>query len=275
MQYDPHLRQSTAPSAPAWVRAPKAARVQMLGGDIDLMRPEQVLDYLAACADAGQQALIGNHNLHSLYLLPRTPGMVALYDQLDVIQLDSTPLVLFGKLLRLPIGRQHRSTYLDWRDAFWTTANQRGWRVLYLGGAPGVAETAATRLSEQYHGAVIEGLSGYFDMTRGSPVNRTVLSAIDSFKPDVLFVGMGMPRQEIWIAENLSDLPSCPILPVGAAFDYEAGVQKAAPRWMGSMGVEWLFRLVVDPKRLFSRYCVEPWFLIGPAVKDLRAARRR
>ncbi len=105
--------------------------------------------------------------------------------------------------------------------------------------------------------------------------NTAVLAAIKDFAPHVLFVGMGMPRQELWIADNLAALPSVPILPVGAAFDYEAGVQKAAPRWMGRLGVEWLFRLFADPKRLFTRYCIEPWFLIGPALGDVCAALKR
>ena len=122
---------------------------------------------------------------------------------------------------------------------------------------------------------MVKGLSGYFDATPGSLGNTAVLAAIKDFAPHVLFVGMGMPRQELWIADNLASLPLVPILPVGAAFDYEAGVQKAAPRWMGRLGVEWLFRLFADPKRLFARYCIEPWFLIGPALGDVRAAMRR
>ena len=84
-----------------------------------------------------------------------------------------------------------------------------------------------------------------------------------------------MPRQELWIVQNLAALPDAVILPVGAAFDYEAGAQKAAPRWMGPLGLEWLFRLAADPRRLFVRYCVEPWFLIGPALADLKAAGDR
>jgi hypothetical protein len=56
---------------------------------------------------------------------------------------------------------------------------------------------------------------------------------------------------------------------VGAAFDYEAGVQRTAPRWTGRLGLEWLFRLAADPRRLFRRYCVEPWFLIGRAINDV------
>jgi N-acetylglucosaminyldiphosphoundecaprenol N-acetyl-beta-D-mannosaminyltransferase len=86
---------------------------------------------------------------------------------------------------------------------------------------------------------------------------------------------MGMPRQELWTLAVFDDLPDCVIFSVGAAFDYEAGTQRPAPRWMGRAGVEWAYRLVQDPRRLFRRYCVEPWTLVPLAVSDLRAARRR
>ena len=250
-------------------------RIRILGETVDLMRPEEVLLHVERCIEAGRRSIIANHNLHSLYLLPRTPGMRRLYDMADVVELDSAPLIHFARLLGLHSRPFHRCTYLDWRDQFWSLANRKGWRVLYVGGADGVATTAAERLGARYPQAAIAGLSGYFDAAPGSAGNAAVLAAAAAFKPDVLFVGMGMPRQELWIADNIEALPDAVILPVGAAFDYEAGVQKAAPRWMGRLGVEWLFRLFADPRRLFTRYCVEPWFLIGPALGDVREAMKR
>lgn len=250
-------------------------RIRLLGEPVDLVRPEEVLLHLERSIEAGVRSVIANHNLHSLYLIRRTPEMRRLYDAADLIELDSTPLIHFARLLGFPARPCHRCTYLDWRDHFWSLADRKGWRVLYVGGADGVAEEAARRLSARYPRATVAGLSGYFDAAPGSAGNAATLAAVQAFQPDVLFVGMGMPRQEVWIADNLADLPSVPILPVGAAFDYEAGVQKAAPRWMGPLGVEWLFRLMADPGRLFARYCVEPWFLIGPALADVKAALRR
>ncbi len=102
-----------------------------------------------------------------------------------------------------------------------------------------------------------------------------MLAEVAAFRPHVLFVGMGLPRQEAWIVANLDRLPACAILSVGAAFDYEAGVQTAAPRWTGRLGLEWAYRLARDPGRLFVRYCVEPWSLLPAALEDIRAARRR
>lgn len=250
-------------------------RITLLGEPVDLVRPEEVLLHVERSVEAGAQSVVANHNLHSLYLIRRTPGMRRLYDAADLIELDSTPLIHFARLLGHPARPQHRCTYLDWRDHFWSLADRKGWRVLYVGGEDGVAEEAARRLTTRYPGAMVKGLSGYFDATPGSLGNTAVLAAIKDFAPHVLFVGMGMPRQELWIADNLASLPPVPILPVGAAFDYEAGVQSAAPRWMGRAGIEWAYRLVHDPKRLFARYCVEPWTLLPLALRDIRRARGR
>jgi N-acetylglucosaminyldiphosphoundecaprenol N-acetyl-beta-D-mannosaminyltransferase len=252
-----------------------AETVTLLGGTVDLVRPEEVLHHIERWVRAGRKAVVANHNLHSLYLLQRDPVMRRFYQRADLTQLDSMPLVWFGRLLGLSSRPFHRCTYLDWRNHFWSLANRQAWRVMYVGGAPGVAERAARQLSVDAPGATIAVLDGYFDATRGSADNTEVLAAVNDFQPHILFVGMGMPRQESWIADNIEALPSAVILPVGAAFDYEAGEQRAAPRWMGRLGLEWLFRLFVDPQRLFTRYCVEPWSLVGPAIADLRAARRR
>lgn len=249
-------------------------RVAVLGGEIDLARPEEVMALLAAWVSAGRPALIANHNLHSLYLLQKRPELAAFFAEADLIEADSTPLLAFAGLLGLPARPFHRCTYLDWRPHFWSLANRHGWRVFYLGAAPGVAQRAAERLSADYPGAVIGVCDGYFDAEPNSADNAAVIDKIAAFAPDVLLVGMGMPRQELWILDNRAVLPPCVILPVGAAFDYEAGTQKAAPRWMGRAGLEWLFRLVSDPKRLWRRYGVEPWALLGPALADLRQARR-
>ncbi|HBI20378.1 WecB/TagA/CpsF family glycosyltransferase, partial [Brevundimonas sp. UBA5718] len=204
-----------------------------------------------------------------------TPGLAAFYDRADMVEVDSTPLIAFSRLAGLNSRGFHRCTYLDWRDHFWSVAARNGWRVLSVGGAPGVGETAADRLRAAWPGAEIAVHHGFFDARPGSAENAAVLTLIEQFQPHVLFVGMGMPRQELWIADNYDRLPDCVVLSVGAAFDYEAGVQSAAPRWMGRAGIEWAYRLFRDPRRLFVRYCVEPWSLIPLALADLRAGRLR
>lgn len=265
----------TTPRAAFRKRRRRRERVLMFGQPVDLVKPEEVLHHVQDAVDEGRKSLIANHNLHSLHLIQKHPEMGAFYDRADLIEVDSTPMIWVSRALGLHSRGFHRCTYLDWRDHFWSLADRRGWRVMSVGGAPGVGEEAAGRLGRRYPGADIRTRHGFFDARAGSADNAEILAEIRAFQPHVLFVGMGMPRQELWILAVLDDLPDCVIFSVGAAFDYEAGVQKSAPRWMGRVGLEWAYRLAQDPRRLFRRYCIEPWTLAPVILRDLRPARRR
>ncbi|MFC5344608.1 WecB/TagA/CpsF family glycosyltransferase [Brevundimonas staleyi] len=247
-------------------------RVRLLGQTVDLVRPEEVLHHVETWVKARRKVVIANHNLNSLALLQKAPRLQQFYDRADLVEVDSTPLIHFAKLLGLHGKAFHRCTYLDWRDHFWSLVDRNGWRVMYVGGEPAVVERARGRLAYEYPNADIKVRDGFFVATPGSRDNTVVVNEVNAFQPHILFVGMGMPRQELWILDNLDALPDCAVFSVGAAFDYEAGEQKAAPRWMGRMGVEWLFRLLHDPKRLARRYLVEPWSLSHLIAADLWTA---
>jgi N-acetylglucosaminyldiphosphoundecaprenol N-acetyl-beta-D-mannosaminyltransferase len=249
-------------------------RVQLLGGTMDLVKSSEVFHYAAGKIAAAKPAIIANHNLHSLYLLRRDPELRAFFRLADLVEVDSIPLILWARLVGRRSRRFHRCTYLDWRDEFWATAERNGWRVYFVGGKQGVAESAADKIRSQWPGVRLKTHHGYFDIKSGSTDNEAVVSEINRFSPNVLLVGMGMPRQEAWVVRNYENLPACVTFTVGGAFDYEAGVQLPCPRWVGQFGVEWLFRLLTNPK-LFSRYVIEPWSLIGPALADVVSAARR
>lgn len=258
-----------APRRPHRLTRRPEERVRVLGGTVDLVRPEEVFHFVTGKLEARQSAIVANHNLHSLYLIGKDHRIGAFYQEADLVEVDSVPLIFWARLVGRASRRFHRCTYLDWRDDFWALAERKNWRVFFVGGAPGVAEKAVARIHEDYPAVSIASHHGYFDARSGSPANEAVVAAIRDFAPDIVLVGMGMPRQEIWTLENHKAYGPAVTFTVGGAFDYEAGVQKAAPRWMGPMGMEWLFRLTVDPQRLFSRYCVEPWSLVGPAMGDV------
>jgi len=265
-----------APRRPYRLTRRPEERVRVLGGVMDLVRPEEVFHFVTGKLEARQSAIVANHNLHSLYLIGKDHQIGEFYQQADLIEVDSVPLIFWARLVGRASRRFHRCTYLDWRDDFWALATQKNWKVFFVGGAPGVADTAVERIHQDYPGVRIASHHGYFDVRPGSAANDAVVAAIRDFAPDIVLVGMGMPRQEVWTLENHKAYGPAVTFTVGGAFDYEAGVQKAAPRWMGPMGMEWLFRLMVDPQRLFSRYCVEPWSLVGPACRDVvRALSKR
>ena len=178
--------------------------VTLLGEPVDLVRPEEVMHHIERWVRAGRKSVVANHNLHSLYLIRRDPGLRRFFQRADLTQLDSTPLVWFARLLGLSSRPFHRCTYLDWRDHFWSLANREAWRVMYVGGAPGVAERAAQSLNGRAPGATIAFHHGYFDATPGSADNTRVVAAVNEFQPNILFVGMGMrpvsrrPRHAGW-----------------------------------------------------------------------------
>lgn len=245
-------------------------RVELLGAGVDLVTCQDLLSLIDGIARVRGKAAIGNQNLHSLYLSRRSPEMAAFFERAALIEIDSMPMVLWARLMGLPASRANRCTYLDWRNCFWKLAAAKRWRVFCLGAQPGVADEAARRLMAEWPGVRIETHHGYFDASPGSAENAAVLEQINAFGPHVLLVGMGMPRQEIWIGQNLDALHGGATLSVGGAFDYEVGLQTAAPRLYGQLCLEWLYRLAHDPRRLFGRYMIEPWALLGPAAADLR-----
>ncbi|WP_127140411.1 WecB/TagA/CpsF family glycosyltransferase [Flagellimonas marinaquae] len=209
-----------------------------------------------------QKWIIANHNLHSLYLYHHQPKMQTFYTQADYTHIDGMALVLLGQRLGLPLQREHRVTYADWVWPLMAEAKEKKWRIFYLGSKPGVAETGAEILREKFPNLEIKTHHGYIGSNTDSLENQSVLAEIKDYQPHILMVGMGMPRQENWIIDNLEQISTNVILPSGACIDYVAGVIPTPPRWMGRLGFEWLYRLLSEPKRLWKRYLLEPWFIL-------------
>jgi N-acetylglucosaminyldiphosphoundecaprenol N-acetyl-beta-D-mannosaminyltransferase len=153
-------------------------------------------------------------------------------------------------------------------------AVKNNWKIFYLGSKPGVIEKGVERLRKTYPGLQIEGHHGYFSKDLAQQDSERVIERINGFRPDVLFVGMGMPIQEHWILDHLNELDTCAVLHCGGLMDYIAGVVPTPPRWLGPIGLEWLFRLITEPVRLWKRYLLEPvllFFLLrrkGRAVEE-------
>ena len=210
-----------------------------------------------------QRWIIANHNLHSVYLFHRYPRLHEFYSDVNWTYLDGMPLVALGRLYGYPLQRKQRVTHADWMGPLMELAAARGWRVFNLGSPPQVAERGAAQLRKLYPALQIEVSDGYFDARRDSDENEALVARINAYSPDLLMVGMGMPRQEFWTQENFARLKAHVILSSnGAAFEYVAGAVPTPPRWAGRMGLEWVFRLVNEPRRLFARYLIEPWYIL-------------
>jgi N-acetylglucosaminyldiphosphoundecaprenol N-acetyl-beta-D-mannosaminyltransferase len=238
------------------------AEVSLLGLRVHTLSDSDVVTLVTSAIRQGAHYVLGHHNSHSAYLWDRDPQMREFHARADYVLIDGMSLILLGRVAGLPLKREHRATSLDFMPLLLPEVQREGWRIYYLGSRSGVAEKGAAVLREQYPGLQIRTHHGYFSPARSSEENRAVLNDIKDYEPHILLVGMGMPRQERWILENRAELTANVIAPCGAHMDYVAGEIPTAPRWLALIYLEWLYRLLAEPKRLAYRYLVEPWSMM-------------
>lgn len=253
-------------------------RMTILGVQVEALSMAQLNAIIADAIASNGHIIVANHNLHSIYLYHHDPKMRLFYAAADRIHIDGMGVIGLGRLLGISLSRDYRVTFVDWMGPLAKVAAENGWRIFYLGGRPGVAEQGATALRRLHPALQIATAHGFFNPDPSSIEAQAVIASIDAWHPHLLITGMGMPRQEHWIVDHVSKLSSNVILNGGAALDYFAGAISTPPRWAGRCGLEWLFRLIAEPRRLWSRYLIEPWFigyklLLEIASKRLSAQR--
>jgi N-acetylglucosaminyldiphosphoundecaprenol N-acetyl-beta-D-mannosaminyltransferase len=187
--------------------------------------------------------------------------MRAAYSRANLALADGMPLLWAARLIgeRLP----EKVSGSDFVPTVLELAAQRGWRVYFLGGQPGVAALARDKLRESLPGLKVVGIDApkidANDLLEGS---ASILSRVRVARPDVVLVALGAPKQEIWIDLVRDDLRPAVMIAVGASLDFMAGTVPRAPRWVSKVGLEWLFRLSREPRRLWRRYLLhDPKFL--------------
>ncbi len=174
----------------------------------------------------------------------------------DLAVPDGMGLVVAGKLTGRAI--RQRVTGADLTERIAAQAVQSGWRLFFLGAGEGVAAQAAAKLTQRYPGLTIVGT---YAGSPGSEDETAIITMIKQAKPDILLVAYGAPKQDLWISRHQSTLQVPVAMGVGGTFDFIAGVAKRAPRWMGRVGLEWLWRLIQEPWR-WRRMLVLPKFAI-------------
>jgi N-acetylglucosaminyldiphosphoundecaprenol N-acetyl-beta-D-mannosaminyltransferase len=242
---------------------------QLFGAEVDAIESTQLTEFVARNAQERKRTIVANHNLHSLALLRTEPALQRFFDLAALTFIDSTWLVRFGRMAGAPLRQSHRTTYLDWLDLLLSRCQELGLKVAHVGCPEEVAHRAKVVLDTKYPGLELAVHHGYFDARKDCPESVAVLDWLAAQRPDVVLIGMGMPRQELWIADHIERLPECVILPSGACFGYIGGEQRMPPRWSGPLGLEWAFRLMAEPRRLWRRYLVEPFPVVVAIAAEI------
>jgi exopolysaccharide biosynthesis WecB/TagA/CpsF family protein len=213
----------------------------------DLIMPELLREL--------DEGVVFTLNLDHLYHLQRDRAFYEAYRQADFITCDSN--YVFWALGR--IGRKIRGKVCgsDLVPAFcWHHRDNPDVKVFLLGAAPGIAQTARERLNARVGREMVVGAhSPSMRFVDDESEISSVIETVKSSGANVLIVGLGAPKQEIWIAKHRRSMPNVKILMgVGATLDYEAGARKRAPRWMSKGGLEWAYRVATEPRRYGLRY---------------------
>lgn len=235
---------------------------RFLGIRVDELEISRLNELVTDTVAANGKIIIACHNLHSLYIFHHDPKMRAFHDRADYVHIDGMGIVLIGWLLGYPVKRFHRVTYLDWIRPLLEQGNSRKWRVFYLGMRDSICHRVGEVLKRDIPDLDFQTAHWDIENKCEAALKEVVREKINDFQPNILFVGLGQPRQEHWILDNYTHISANVVLPCGAAMDYIAGAASAPPRWAGKLGIEWLFRLVNEPRHLWRRYLIEPWYVL-------------
>lgn len=246
-------------------------RVRIGAVPIDPLTLKQALAAVEELVRAGEGGYVVTPNVDHVVNAERLPEFREAYRHAGLSLVDGMPLLWAAKVFGTPLPQKLSGS--DLLAPLCARAAFNGWRVFLLGGPPGAAEGAAERLRRQCAVNIVGAAGPRVDADGGDPGSREALRLIREARPDLVFVGFGSPKQELWLYRHREQLRPAVGVAVGAALEFASGRLRRAPRWMSEHGLEWLFRLSQEPRRLWRRYLVDdPRFLAILGRQLLRGA---
>jgi len=233
----------------------KRPRVRIGSLEIDDLDWSEALEKVAELAARRRGGYVTTPNVDHVVLADSDPGFREINREADLVFADGMPLLWVARLLGTPLRAKISGS--DFLVRFAAPAAARRFRLFFLGGRPGAAAAAARRLREENPGLEVAGVEcPPFGFELDPERNRAVTEAIRRSGADLVFVGLGTPKQERWISRYRRDYHPAFSVPCGAGFDFLSGQVPRAPRWMRRAGMEWCWRLLREPRRLGRRYLV-------------------
>jgi len=235
-------------------------RVNILGVGVSAITMAEALETIEQWITHMERRYICVRDVHGVMKSQRDDALRRIHNAAGLVTPDGMPLVWLSWLK----GFRHveRVYGPDLMLACCQFSITRGYRHFFYGGGEGVAERLASRLKERFPGLAITGTFSPPFRPLEPDEDEEAVRYINQARPDIVWVGLGTPKQELWMRAHVGRLTAPVLVGVGAAFDFHAGVKPQAPRWIQRAGLEWLFRMLAEPRRLGPRYLLNnPWFV--------------
>ncbi len=232
----------------------------ILGIPFNLINYSDVFNLIRSWRDKGEKHYICITNPHSVMLSRRDIDMRKAIGEAKLVLPDGIGIILASFLL----GYKHkgRITGPTLMMKLCELGREYQYRHFFYGGGKNVVEDLVRKLSLMFPGLQISGLYSPPFRDLSEEEDNKVIEKINSTKPDIVWVGLGAPRQEKWMRDHLNKIDCTAMIGVGAAFDFHSGNVRWAPSWIRNIGLEWLWRLILDPQKMWRRNIDSPLFLI-------------
>jgi N-acetylglucosaminyldiphosphoundecaprenol N-acetyl-beta-D-mannosaminyltransferase len=243
------------------VEEPLHERINILGVRVSAINMAGALSIIDGWIAHRQRHYVCITGVHGIMESQRDEGLRRIHNEAGLVTPDGMPLVWLSRLHGH--GHVERVYGPDLMLALCEHSLSKGYRHFFYGGGEGVPELLASDLRRRFPGLPVAG--GYSPPFRplSSAEDEQIVAAINEADPDIVWVGLSTPKQERWMTEHVGRLTAPVLIGVGAAFDFHSGLKRQAPRWMQRSGLEWLFRLATEPKRLWRRYFMNnPLFVL-------------
>jgi len=246
-------------------------RVNILGVGVSAVNMKLALEVIAGWIAARAAHYVCVSNVHSIMSCHDDPELRAIHNRAGMVTPDGMPLVWLSR--RAGYRHVERVYGPDLLLALCEYGLPRGYRHFFYGGGDGVAQRLAVRLQARFPTLQVAGVHTPPFRPLSAAEDDAITRQLAQSGAHIIWVGLGMPKQERWMAAHTARLPQV-LIGVGAAFDFHSGAKRQAPLWMQRRGLEWLFRLICEPRRLGRRYLTTiPPFIVLAAAQQLGLRR--
>jgi N-acetylglucosaminyldiphosphoundecaprenol N-acetyl-beta-D-mannosaminyltransferase len=246
-------------------------RQQVLSVMVDNLSMDETVQKVAAFVADGRPHQHVVVNADKIVKAAKDPALAQIIAECDLINADGMPVLWAARALGQPL--KERVTGIDLFFRLLAEAEQRGWRVYFLGAREEVLREVERRALQRHANLQVAGTrNGYWNADE----EPAVVGAIAQSRCDLLFVAISSPKKEQFLAQHQADMKVPFAMGVGGSFDVMAGLTQRAPLWMQKTGLEWFYRFLQEPRRMFRRYFVEDmgfFWLLGKAMLARRQAR--